>query len=413
MAHSSSCKPCFHMAWYLCLYFVIESRLALHVAGAAKAPPQPAVGNISKVEDARLFQIYYGQSFKVLKNSVDGKSYLLMQDNSKMASRTKYCTGRIKSFVVPLSNYSVDTTNSPLSFFELLGVTESLKGITSDEITSQCVLQLYSSGNLQLVNKTNIQQFSQFNAHFLTNVDEEQACNFAAYAPSDETTPLEKAEWIKYLGTFTNSELKANAVYDAIKSNYVCLSKAAASLRSRFKPVVAWLEYKQGIWSFSKESYKLQYVTDAGGENIDSSITSNIYNVSDPEERDSFHAILCTLDVVIDQTNAPDTTEYTLTTFLENINVVDDSCFGFVTNQSVWRYDKRALGPMTLDWNDGAISQPQLVLADLIEAFFPTGNYTTTYFRNLAKEEGVIKVGPEMCNRDISAPMEPIIVPCQ
>lgn len=57
---------------------------------------------------------------------------------------------------------------------------------------------------------------------------------------------------------------------------------------------------------------------------------------------------LQTLDVVIDQTNALDTTEYTLTTFLENINVGDDSCFGFVTNQSVWRYDKKALGPMTL-----------------------------------------------------------------
>ncbi|XP_078155496.1 plant/protein isoform X2 [Carex rostrata] len=412
MAYFSS-RSCFKVVWYLCLHAFFASRAALHVTEAAKLAPQPVVGNISKVEDAKLFQIYYGQSFKVLKNSIDGKSYLLMQDASKMAAKTKYCTGRIKSFVVPLSNYSVDTTNSPCKKPFYFRVAESLKGITSDQITSQCVLQLYTSGNLQLVNKTNIQQFSQFNAHFLTNLDGEQACNFAAYTPSDETTPLERAEWIKYLGTFTNSELRANAVYNAIKSNYMCLSKEAASLSGRFKPVVAWLEYKQGVWSFSKESYKLQYVTDAGGENTDSSITSNIYNVSDPEERDSFHAILCTLDVVIDQTNVLDTTEYTLTTFLENINVGDDSCFGFVTKQSVWRYDKKALGPTTLDWYDGAISQPQLVLADLIEAFFPTGNYTTTYFRNLAKEEGVTKVGPEMCNRDISAPMEPIILPCQ
>ncbi|XP_010909165.1 uncharacterized protein [Elaeis guineensis] len=406
----ASSKP-LKWSYSFSVFFFSFSFVVLQVRGAAKTAP--VVGNISKVDDAQLFHIYYGQSFKVIKNSIDGKSYLLMQNNSRMASRTKYCTGRIKSFVIPLSNYSVDTTNFPVSFFELLGLLDSLKGITSDEVTSQCILKSLTSGNIQLVNRTDIQQLSQFSAHFISNVDAEQACNFAAFVPMDESTPLQRAEWIKYLATFTNSEARANSVYDAVKANYICLSKSAANLKSRFKPVVAWVEYNQGIWSFAKEDYKLQYVTDAGGENVDGTITNNLYNVSDPEDMENFHAILCTVDVVIDQTYALKPAEYTLSTFLENMDIGDSSCFGFITNQSLWRYDKRMRDSATLDWFDGALAQPQLVLADLIEVFFPTGNYTTTYFRNLAKEEGVTGIGPDMCDKSTSTPMEPTVVPCK
>lgn len=369
--------------------------------------------NISRVEDAVNFHIYYGQTFKVMKNAIDTRSYLLIQDNSRMASRTKYCTSRIKSFIIPLSNYSVDAELFPVSFFELLGLLGSLKGITADSVASPCVLNLCEGGGAEMINKSNPQQFQQFSANFISNTDLAQACNFASFAPTSESLPLQRAEWIKYLGVYANLEYKANQVYNAVKENYLCLARVAASKASSVKPTVAWMEYNDNIWSFTTEKLKMKYVEDAGGENVDESIGKITYNTSNPDDLEQLHAILCTVDVVIDGTNTFDPTGYTMSTFVENVGVADTSCFAFLANQSLWRYDKRLQNASnTLDWFDGAVSQPQLVLADLTEALFPTGNYTTTYFRNLAKEESVVNITADMCDRDTSTALDPTIIPC-
>ncbi|KAL4577838.1 hypothetical protein LXL04_013952 [Taraxacum kok-saghyz] len=331
-----------------------------------------------------------------------------------MAAKTKYCTSRIKSFVIPLSNYSLDSNYFPVSFFELLGLLPNMKGITSEMVASPCLLKLFNGGQIQMLNKSEPQQFSQYTAHFVAdNVNQQtQSCNYVTFVPMGEEAPLQRAEWIKYLGVFANLEVRANEIFDAVRNNYMCLIQSAANKTKKFKPTVAWMEFMDGVWSFTEEAYMLKYIEDAGGENIDDSINKITYNISIGDDMEQLHAILCTVDVVIDGTLTPDPMGYNTSTFLQNLNVEDQSCFTFLTYQSLWRHDKRVSVDMALDWYDGAVSQPQLVLADLIEVFFPSGNYTTTYFRNLVKEEPAISIGPDNCDRDSSIAMEPTIVTC-
>ncbi|XVF20465.1 hypothetical protein REPUB_Repub12eG0002600 [Reevesia pubescens] len=392
--------------------------LLIAIGGAAAAATVKVQGNISKVEDAQNYHIYYGQTFKVIKNGIDGKSYLLIQSDSRMAGRTKYCTSRIKSFVIPMSNFSADTNSFPgknnpskllllldngqmgdvhlpgrsYQCMQLLGLLGSMKGMTSNLVASECVLKLFEGGEINMINKSEPQQFTQFAAHFVSDINELdqppiQACNFAYLAATGEETPLQRAEWIKFLGAFANLENRANQVYKAVKDNYLCLTKVAEAKEKSFKPIVAWMEYRNGIWSFTTETYKLKYVEDAGGDNVDGSISKITYNISNPDDIEDLHAILCTVDVVIDETYSWDLVGYNQSTFLQNINIEDHSCFGFLANQSLWRYDKRNHNLTTLDWFDGAVSQPQL-------------------------GDGVISIEPNMCDRDSSKPMDPTIPAC-
>ncbi|KAK3017130.1 hypothetical protein RJ639_006132 [Escallonia herrerae] len=432
---SGFCLQVFLFAVWFCNFGVLLQGVN---ATATASATSAKVVSASKVEDAAYFHIYYGQTFKVIKNSMDGKSYLLIQNNTRMASRTKYCTARIKSFVIPLSNYSVDTNYFPVSFFEfvcgqLLGLLGNMKGMTSVSVASECILKLYNEGQIEMINESEPQKLTQFAAHFISNTDQAQSCNFATFLPTGEDAPLQRAEWIKYLGVYANMEVRANQVYDAVKENYMCLVKAVANKTGSFKPIVAWMEYNNGVWSFTKEAYKLKFVEDAGGENIDNSINKVTYNTSIPDDLEEFHAILCTVDVVIDETYTPDPVNYNASNFLQNINLEDQSCLAFLTHQSLWRIQNSTtiendvwifsrsehflvsfpwMNFTLQDWFDGAVSQPQLVLADLVEALFPSGNYTTTYFRNLVKEEAVTNISPDMCNRDSSTAMEPTIVAC-
>lgn len=73
---------------------------------------------------------------------------------------------------------------------QLLGSVGRLKGMTSDSVASECVLKSYEEGGIQIISKSD-PLLNIFSAHFITDTDQPQSCNFASFLPSEEDTPLQ------------------------------------------------------------------------------------------------------------------------------------------------------------------------------------------------------------------------------
>lgn len=82
---------------------------------------------------------------------------------------------------------------------QLLGLLGSLKGITSNSVASQCVLKLYEAGEIDLIPNGEPEQVAKFAAHFITNIDQPQACNFASFVPYGEDNPLQVSTSCMYV----------------------------------------------------------------------------------------------------------------------------------------------------------------------------------------------------------------------
>lgn len=69
----------------------------------------------------------------------------------------------------------------------------TMKGITSENVASPCLHKLYNEGELQMLNNSEPQMFSQYAAHFISYNDdrETQSCNYITFLPMEEQAPLQ------------------------------------------------------------------------------------------------------------------------------------------------------------------------------------------------------------------------------
>jgi ABC-type Fe3+-hydroxamate transport system substrate-binding protein len=74
-------------------------------------------------------------------------------------------------------------------------------------------------------------------------------------------TPLERAEWLKYFGSFFNKEYEAESQYRVIRNNYNALKRRAQETAPNPRLVVAWVYLGwNSDYVVSKPTYKKAYV---------------------------------------------------------------------------------------------------------------------------------------------------------
>ena len=175
-----------------------------------------------------------------------------------------------------------------------------------------------------------------------------------------EETPLGKAEWIKFFGTFFQKENEAQLYFEQVENEYHRLKKLAAEANEKPKVLVG-SPYKDSWWIPGGNSYLANLIADAGGDYVGKENPSNESYVISFE-----HALTFAdeADVWINMGNLASKDE---------ILITDERFknFGVFKNGKLFNNIKRLSKHGGNDfWESGTVN-PHVILHDLITVFHP------------------------------------------
>jgi iron complex transport system substrate-binding protein len=184
-----------------------------------------------------------------------------------------------------------------------------------------------------------------------------------------ETTPLGRAEWIKFSAAFFNREAEANAAFAEIVAEYETLAALAADIPPEAQPMMLpnFFSNTEQAWNLpGADSYLAQLMRDAGvqivlggADDVQGQVGSVPY---------SFEAVYeAGLDADFWIPNA-----FAVNT-LDDLLALDERYADFSTfqNGGVWNNTARVNENGGNDYWETGVTNPHLLLADLIAIFHP------------------------------------------
>lgn len=189
-----------------------------------------------------------------------------------------------------------------------------------------------------------------------------------------DTTPLGRAEWLKFIAVFFNQEARAEALFNQIEQDYQKLAALTASVSQR--PTVFTGSAYQGTWYMpGGQSFAAAFLRDAGAAYLWSDDTSA-------------GSLPLSFEAVFEKAKDAD---YWLNVgfvgSLDDLKGMDPRYADFAAfqNGQVWNNDARTNGSGGNDYYESAVLHPERVLADLIFIFHPDllPNHQLVYYRQL------------------------------
>jgi iron complex transport system substrate-binding protein len=189
-----------------------------------------------------------------------------------------------------------------------------------------------------------------------------------------DTSPLGRAEWLKFIAAFFNKEADAEALFTQIAQEYQELTALAAAASQ--KPTVFTGSAYQGTWYVpGGQSFAAAFLRDAGGNYLWSDDTST-------------GSLPLSIEAVFEKAQ---TADFWLNVgyvgSLDDLKAMDARYADFAAfqNNKVWNNDAKTSPTGGNDYYESAVIHPELVLADLIHILHPDllPNHELVYYRQV------------------------------
>ncbi|PKQ61812.1 hypothetical protein BZG02_14390 [Labilibaculum filiforme] len=342
-----------------------------------------------QVKHAKGFSIEVKNGFKEItvynpwKKDIVLKKYILISQECEVPDDIPENVFYVKTPVKSVALFS----NSHIGSFAELGLLDKIVGLTrANRIYNNNLQSRFNKGslpNLGGAHNTNldIEKIVELAPELiiLSALNEVKAgethlnkigFNMAYALNWMESTPLGRAEWIKFIAAFFNKDLEANNFFENVESRYVKLQKMAGKLEKKSSVVMGW-SYS-GVWYVpGGRNYMVNYLRDAGANYF---LLADTTRGSIPMSVESVMDHCSEADIWLSPGQSKSLKE------IENADHIYTQ-FKAYRNGDVYNIYKLLSLSGGSDWWETAPIRPDLVLKDLIKVFHPEIlPQDTTYF---------------------------------